>query len=133
MLVWNRGFEGGRLRELAAMFPHRAAALQRILERIVDLLPIYREHYYHRDMLGSWSIKRVLPTVAPELAYDNLAIGDGDAAQSGYLEAIDVKTPAQRRTELHGLLSAYCQRDTQAMVRLMMPPRAAAERGPSAR
>ena len=32
---------------------------------MVDLLPIYRNHYYHRDMRGSWSIKAVLPTVAP--------------------------------------------------------------------
>ena len=39
--------------ELVAMLPDRADALLALVERIVDLLPIYRAHYYHRDMHGS--------------------------------------------------------------------------------
>ncbi|NCT66665.1 MAG: DUF2779 domain-containing protein [Rhodanobacteraceae bacterium] len=122
VLVWNRGFEAAPLRDLAALFPDLADALLGVAERLLDLLPLYRAHYYHRDMRGSWSIKRVLPTVAPELAYDELAIGDGNAAQAGYLEAIDAATPPQRRAALHAELSAYCRRDTEAMLRLMTPP-----------
>ena len=55
---------------------------------MVDLLPIYREHYYHPAMMGSWSIKAVLPTIAPDLDYSNLEVGDGGAAQEAYLRAI---------------------------------------------
>lgn len=118
VLVWNKGFEATRLKELAAMFPQKRAALFRVVDRMLDLLPIYRAYYYHPDMLGSWSIKAVLPTVAPDLAYDDLAVGDGGEAQSAYLEAINPETPPGRREELRRQLLIYCERDTYAMVRL---------------
>jgi len=39
-------------------------------------------HYYHPDQHGSYSIKAVLPTVAPELDYGELdEVQDGTAAQ----------------------------------------------------
>lgn len=118
ILVWNQSFEATRVRELANMLPGRAQALMALISRMVDLLPIYREHYYHRDMHGSWSIKKVLPTVAPDLDYSNLEVGDGGAAQTAYLEAIDGATSTNRREELRMQLLAYCERDTLAMVRL---------------
>ena len=118
IIVWNQGFEAGRVRELANMLPKRAKALLALIDRMVDLLPIYREHYCHRDMHGSWSIKAVLPTIAPELSYSNLDVGDGSAAQDAYLEAIDDGTSTKRRNELRKNLLAYCERDTLAMVRL---------------
>ena len=119
VLVWNGKFEATRLRELAVQFPTKADALHAIIERMVDLLPIYRDHYYHRDMRGSWSLKAVLPTVAPELDYADLAVGDGSEAQAAYREAIHPDTPEARREELKAQLLAYCERDTFAMTRLM--------------
>ena len=89
-----------------------------IIERMVDLLPIYRDHYYHPAQHGSWSIKAVLPTVAPDLGYEQLDIGDGMAAQDGYLQAIAAETPVQEREALQQQLLAYCELDTLAMVRL---------------
>ena len=121
ILVWNRVFEATRLKELAAMFPSRRRALLKLTNRMVDLLRVYRKHYYHRDMRGSWSIKAVLPTVAPELAYDDLDIAGGMDAQAAYMEAIDAGTALERRQELEKSLRAYCQRDTHAMIRLMKP------------
>lgn len=118
VLVWNKGFEGSCIAALAKHFPKRRAALLRIRERLVDLLPIYRDHYYHRDMCGSWSIKNVLPTIAPDLAYGDLAVGDGGAAQGAWLEAIHSETSPERREELRKNLLDYCGRDTMAMVRL---------------
>ena len=51
-------------------------------------------------MHGSWSIKAVLPTVAPDLSYAKLGdVRDGLAAQTAYLEAIDaedVRGPPRR-------------------------------------
>ena len=122
VLVWNRSFEATRIRELATMFPHRAEALLAIIERIVDLLPIYREHYYHRDMLGSWSIKAVLPTVAPDLDYGDLEVGDGAAAQDAYITACSADTDDITRQQIRENLLAYCERDTFAMVRLAQGP-----------
>ncbi len=118
VLVWNRGFESTRLRELAATFPAHASGLLAIVDRMVDLLPIYRRHYYHREMRGSWSIKSVLPTLAPELDYGKLEVADGGEAQKAYLRAIDATTTTQQRARLRTQMLAYCERDTWAMVRL---------------
>jgi len=131
VLVWNKGFEGSRIEALAERFPEKRAALRRIVDRLVDLLPIYREHYYHRDMLGSWSIKAVLPTIAPDLDYGDLDVGDGGAAQGAYLEAIRADTTPERREALRRQLHDYCGRDTLAMVRLARwrPQRSGTTRG----
>ncbi len=118
VLVWNIGFEATRVRELAAMFPQHAQALHLIVKRMLDLLPIYRAHYYHRDMRGSWSIKAVLPTIAPELSYDNLVLSGGDEVQTVYRQAIRAETSEPEREALRNNLLDYCERDTLAMVRL---------------
>lgn len=118
ILVYNATFEVSRLRELARDFPDLASALEAIIERVVDLLPMARDHYYHPAMRGSWSIKAVLPTIAPELAYDDLMVADGGMAQQAFLEILDAATPEERREALREGLLVYCARDTEAMVRL---------------
>ena len=69
-------------------------------------------------MRGSWSIKAVLPTIAPELSYDNLAVSGGDDVQTVYLQAIRAETSDTEREVLRKNLLDYCERDTLAMVRL---------------
>lgn len=120
ILVYNAPFEKGRIAELADMFPDLARPLQALLPRVVDLLPIAREHYYHPDMMGSWSIKKVIPTIAPDLDYAGLedVASSGDAPLA-YLEAIHPDTAASRRAELDQALRRYCANDTIAMVRLV--------------
>jgi hypothetical protein len=118
VVVWNQSFEGARLRELADRFPEHATRLLAIVDRMVDLLPIYRQHYYHRDMRGSWSIKAVLPAIAPDLDYGGLDVSDGGEAQKVYLQATDPGITTQARERLRSGLLAYCERDTLAMVRL---------------
>lgn len=118
ILVWNMGFESGRLRDLAALLPEHAETLHAMINRMVDLLPIYRQHYYHPEMRGSWSIKAVLPTLAPDLDYGDLEVGDGSAAQEAYRRAIDPETSPDERDEVARQLLAYCERDTLAMTRL---------------
>ena len=118
VVVWNKSFEIGRLRELSARFPDNAPALLSIVERVVDLLEVYRGHYYHRDMHGSWSIKKVLPTVAPDLDYTGLDVFDGDMAQVAYRRAIASGTTDEDREAIRRSLQSYCGLDTLAMVRL---------------
>ena len=82
-------FERRIIRELAARFPDLSAELESIVDRLFDLLPLVRKHYYHPDMKGSWSIKAVLPTVAPDLNYEELdKIHDGMAASSAFMEIV---------------------------------------------
>lgn len=118
VLVYNEGFESGRLKELAEDFPDLAPALHAIRSRFVDLLVISRNHYYHRGMRGSWSLKAVLPTIAPELAYDDLNVADGGMAQEAYAEILHPETPPDRATKLRNDLLAYCERDTWALVKM---------------
>ena len=84
ILVYNQGFECSRMREMATAFPDLAPALHAAIDRVIDLLPITRAHYYHPDMCGSWSLKKVLPCFAPDLTYDQLAISDGCMAQVAF-------------------------------------------------
>ncbi len=118
IFVYNQGFENARIKELATAFPDLAPALHAAIARVVDLLPLTRDHYYHPDMRGSWSIKAVLPTIAPELAYDQLSVADGGMAQEAFLETMQPQTTPERRTQLRQSLLDYCARDTWAMVRL---------------
>jgi hypothetical protein len=113
-------YERGVIERLAEMFPDLAGPLRAIMGRLVDLHPVTRENYYHPDMLGSWSIKAVLPTVAPDMDYARLeGIQEGTAASAAYLEAIDRETGADRTEQIRKELLKYCKHDTEAMVRLV--------------
>lgn len=118
IFVYNASFERSRMQELAEYYPDLAHSLEAAIDRIVDLLPIARDHYYHADMRGSWSIKAVLPTIAPDLAYDNLDIANGGMAQDAFAEIMQPETLAERHQQLSKGLLEYCERDTLAMVRI---------------
>ena len=94
-------YEKGVIGDLADMFPDIAGELQAIINRLVDLHPVTKANYYHPDMLGSWSIKAVLPTIAPEMDYKLLeGINVGTEASSAYLEAVNPETSEERRGRL---------------------------------
>jgi hypothetical protein len=113
-------FERDRLNELSQMYPEQANKLQKVMDRLVDLLPLARKHYYHPQMKGSWSIKAVLPTIAPDLDYSsNEEVQNGTAAQMAYLEVIDSGTDGTRKHELSRQMLEYCKLDTLAVVRLV--------------
>ncbi|WP_423193182.1 DUF2779 domain-containing protein [Cupriavidus sp. H18C2] len=119
VFVYNAAFETTRMRELAQRFPWLEAALHAIIARVVDLLPISGRRYYHPSQHGSWSIKRVLPAIAPDLRYDTLeGVQDGGMAMHAYQEAIHHGTTRARKDQIAQQLLAYCGLDTFAMVRL---------------
>lgn len=112
-------FEQRCIATLAEFCPDLRERLESLAARLVDLHPIVKRHYYHPAMQGSWSIKSVLPTIAPELDYAGLGeVQEGGAAQQAWLEAIHPDTAAARRAELRDDLLAYCRQDTLAMVTL---------------
>ena len=115
-------FEASRLRELAARYPDLADGLEALCARLVDLLPVVRTAYAHPGLNGSLSLKAVLPTIAPDLDYEQLGeIRDGLRAQQAYLEALGLigEESGIRREELRTGLIAYCAQDTLALVRLL--------------
>jgi len=118
IFVYYQTYEAGRLRELAERHPQYRARVDQYLARLVDLHPIVRANYYHPAMRGSFSIKAVLPTIAPDLNYEALdEVTDGTAAQVAYLyAALDPQTTLERKTELCARLLIYCKQDTWAMV-----------------
>ncbi len=120
VFVYNASVEVGCLERMAGRLPQRLAKpILAIAKRIVDLLPLTREHYYHPDQQGSWSIKAVLPTIAPALDYETLeGVRNGPMAQVAYAELIWPDTLDERKRELKAALLRYCERDTLALVRL---------------
>jgi hypothetical protein len=119
IFAYNATFERSRINELADRFPRFVNDLSAIATRVVDLLPIARNRYYHPRQQGSWSIKAILPAAVPELNYENLSgVKDGGMAMAAYCEAIQPGTTAQRKSEIKDQLLSYCRLDTFAMVRL---------------
>ena len=118
-IVVYSSFEEARIRELADALPHLSGRLLGLLEgRIVDLLKIISRHCYHPKFHGSFSLKRVLPVLVPDLDYSDLEIRQGDLASLAYAEIMQPDTSPERRQLLRQNLLAYCERDTEAMVRL---------------
>jgi hypothetical protein len=112
-------YEKGILSAMAERFSDLAEPLEAIIARLFDLHPLTRTSYYHPDMHGSWSIKAVLPTIAPDLNYAEVGeVNDGMAAAAAY-QSLLVEPPAEdRQAEIRRDLEAYCELDTLAMVRL---------------
>ena len=75
-LAYNKMFECGRIRELAALYPDLSDHLLNIADNIKDLIDPFRAgDYYVPAMGGSFSIKSVLPALFPDdpgLDYHNL-------------------------------------------------------------
>jgi hypothetical protein len=117
VFAYNAPFEHRVLIELADRLPELAAGLKQVAERLIDLLPVTRQAYYHRDMKGSWSLKAVLPTIAPHLGYERLEeVQEAGGAQLAFLLLREGKLTVARQQALKTALLKYCGRDTWALV-----------------
>ena len=141
MLAQNTSFEVGRLKELSKLFPEYSTKLRAICDKSADLMHLLKNNemykglenadvfnYYHKDLSGSYSIKKTLPTLVPSLTYKGMDVGNGVQAYIAYINydspvptAFDkenknvMKTKAERREAL----KRYCQQDTWAMVEIL--------------
>jgi len=111
-------YEEAMMRQLAESFPEFRSAFQAILKRVWDLHPVIKNHYYHPAFNGSYSIKSVLPAVAPSLDYGDLVIQAGGQAAAEYYRMVFVETDWVERAEIRDALLRYCARDTLALVEL---------------
>ena len=118
IIVWNQTFEISRLKELARDFPQYEKQICQVIERVVDLMvPFRKKEYYHPEFNESYSIKKVLPVLVPELSYSALEIQDGGSASLIYLQ---LKNQSEEvREEQRKNLLEYCKLDTLAMVKIL--------------
>lgn len=111
-------FEKTRISALKDMFPDLAVPLQSILDRIQDLLVVIQDHVYHPGFRGSFSIKKVLPVLVPDLSYVGLAVADGETAITRFARMARGEISGEQVKITRRQLLAYCKLDTFAMVRL---------------
>ncbi|MYD12935.1 MAG: DUF2779 domain-containing protein [Gemmatimonadetes bacterium] len=109
-------FESVRIKALISRFPDLIDPLEAIRRRLTDFAKIVRKHVYHPAFHGSFSLKKVIPALVPDVTYADLEIGDGDAAISIFAKMArnEISDIEDARTNL----LAYCKTDTLVMVRL---------------
>ena len=119
VLTYNQTFEKGVLRNLAELFPDLADAINKRVENVRDLMvPFRRRDVYRWQMRGSYSIKKVLPAMVPELSYSGMEVADGMAAVQAYHDMCALEAGAELE-RLRAAMLEYCRLDTLAMVRIL--------------
>lgn len=119
-IVTYSAYEKTRITELKALVPDLAGPIDDLLAKLVDLLPVVRNHVYHPDFRGSFSLKYVLAPMTG-LTYNDLVIVDGRLAsvEIARLLFLAHKIPPAERDRLRQDLLDYCERDTWGTVMLM--------------
>jgi predicted RecB family nuclease len=130
-IVTYSSYEKTCITALKGLLPDLAAGIDELLAKLVDLLPVVRNHVYHPEFRGSFSLKYVLSPLVPGLSYNDLVIVDGRLAsvEIARLLFLAHKIPVVERDRLRQDLLDYCERDTWATVRLMGRLRALASGG----
>lgn len=134
IMVYNQTFEKTRLRELGDMFPQYKKELNKMASMLFDLMYLvktnssfyqdlgYEEedsklfNYYHPNLNGSFSIKKVLPCFS-NLSYDKLDIGNGMEALITYANFPNMEEDEYNKK--YNALIEYCKQDTWAMVEIL--------------
>lgn len=119
VIVWNKGFETGRNKEMAKLLPQYEPFLTSVNARVFDLMEIFRkQHYVHAGFRGSCSIKKVLPVLLPALSYKDLEIQDGSTASLAWYRMVTSEGPEAEKACTYRNLLDYCCLDTRAMVEI---------------
>lgn len=134
IMVYHKTFEEQRLKEMQVLFPEYKEELQKIIDRLFDLLDIVRNNkklyktlgfndsdvnrynFYSEKLGGSYSLKKVIK-VFNELAYDNLEIKNGVEAYKAYLTLPNLDQIELDKTT-NDLLE-YCKQDTYSMFEII--------------
>jgi predicted RecB family nuclease len=119
IVVYHQQFESQRLSELASWQPEFAGRIEKIQRRLWDLLPIIRDHVYHPAFGGSYSLKSVLPALVPEMTYEGMEVGDGQAAGIAWELLVRGELNRGECDRIRKALLDYCGQDTLGMVVLI--------------
>lgn len=119
VIAWYSSYEKQRNIKLAELHPNYKDFLEEINEKMFDLMTIFSSgNYVDPAFKGSFSIKKVLPVIVPELTYKNLHISKGDQASERWERMISPDTPLTEKKQIKKDLLEYCKMDTFAMVRI---------------
>ncbi|WP_027137401.1 DUF2779 domain-containing protein [Gaetbulibacter saemankumensis] len=119
ILVYNIGFERGKLNDLILVYPQYSNEIESIISRLKDLMiPFRKKWYYTPEMKGSYSIKAVLPALVPELSYNDLEIKEGGTASTVFTQMVTGEFSGDMEKTRTDLLE-YCKLDTHAMVKIL--------------
>lgn len=119
VVVWYKGFEAARNREMGEMYPEYADFLSGVNERVFDLMDIFSKQYFvHHKFNGSSSIKKVLPVLVPEFSYKELDIQNGATASIRWYDAVTGGMDDSEMANTFDALLKYCCLDTLAMVKI---------------
>jgi predicted RecB family nuclease len=121
VVAYNSSFERGCIRLLAAAAPGLARELGLLELKLVDLLPVVRNHVYHPKFAGSFALKSVIPALVPDVSYEDLEIRDGAAATLALWRLVfePERLGRRKRAGMRSALLSYCERDSWATVKLL--------------
>jgi hypothetical protein len=116
IVVWSKKFECTINKELGERIPAAKVFLDSLNSRAYDLMDVFsKQHYVHKGFKGGTSIKDVLPVLAPELSYDDLAIKEGGTASQSWDKITSSELEPSVKEIIARDLKLYCERDTYAM------------------
>jgi Domain of unknown function(DUF2779)/Domain of unknown function DUF83 len=116
VIAWNKAFECHVNDSVAARCSPERDFIIELNDRFYDLMDIFsKQHFVHKDLCGSVSIKKVLPVLAPELSYSNLGIHDGAVASLTWSRIISGEVDEQECARLRADLRDYCALDSYGM------------------
>jgi hypothetical protein len=121
IIVWNETFEATQNKRMAEIHPEFSELSENMNSRIYDLMLIFRDNLYADPKFkGSYSIKKVLPVLVPELTYNGMEIGDGATAMASWDEMVHEHGDDEldKQEGIRENLLRYCELDTLAMVRI---------------
>ncbi len=111
-------FEKQIIRGLIRCCPDLRVSLEKLIERLVDLKEILAKYIYHPDFRGSYSIKKVLPVLVPDMSYEGLDISDGGEAMVQFAWLVRGRYGKEEGEVVKGSLVEYCGVDTLGTVKV---------------
>jgi hypothetical protein len=121
-------FEKTIIRGMAQGFPDLRDDLEGLINRLLDLHAVIRQNLYCREFYGSFSIKKVLPVVAPFMTYEGMAVDNGMDASALFAFLAKGRYKGRQAEKVRRNLLEYCSLDTLAMVAIVQELRQMLER-----
>lgn len=120
IVAYFSDFEKRCIQSLAEYSPSHREALENLIARLVDPLPIIRKHVYDVGFAGSFSLKKVAPALlGNQHSYENMTVANGSDAQRAFEELVSPKITTAKKTLLQQAMLDYCKKDTLVMVELV--------------
>jgi hypothetical protein len=115
IFVWNKGFGGTINKRMGEIHPEFNDFCLDMNGRLYDLMDIFKGQYFaDPKSKGSYSIKKILPILVPDLSYNGMNISDGSTAMISWYEMVYENKDMGIKNDL----LKYCKLDTYAMVRI---------------